>query len=759
MKKLKRVSLFNVEIENRFKDHLLMKLSELNCAHIKEISKLDMRGKSDENDPRINTIKDLRKKFNVLLSKLSISENDLSELSLKKEDRYVFTVKNIYELIHKTKEEIKFYLNRVKELNKYISKAKIELENLMNIQGSYDLLYNLNFNRESLSYFKVLKFRLFTSFSKNLSNLENLFDSKEFPCVFQISNINEERLSYFIVYPKFNEEKFQVRIKLVHSEEIPILKKYLTPQGINTKRILNEIEDIEGSLSKYLKELTQIRKDQFTKFAAINEIIQNVEEYNWAEHQFEILTSNRILIRFFVPTSIKNEIIQTLYDTFKETIKVETLDIAKNSPTYEINYYHPIGKALKIENKDVNLTKKKENKEKLNDLRDEAPTILRNRFPFRPYETIVKLYGTPAYSEIDPTPIIAFTFPLLFGIMFGDVGHGLVLIIAGLIGAIKFRKKSVGYVNMSWIIFFCGWASMFFGFMYGEIFGSHALEIFGNVIFELESVMMPFFNISLHSPLENIMTVFFFAVTIGVYHINLGWFIQFINYWRQHKGYLAVADSLMKILLLTGGTYLIFTYGFNIMDQWLAPPYPILLTIIPGLLLLLLKPLGKVIGISYLQEETFGGLLGEGTIEAFETVLSAMSNVSSYIRLLALALAHIALLLSFNAIASLIQGEGIIVEIAQIPGEVIGNIVVILLEGLLVFLNTMRLHFYEFFFKFYKGSGIEYFPFYIDEDYSKIKFQLSTEKDLISEEIDNVIKKRTGQESIEDALKYVAKIF
>ena len=757
MKKLKRVSLFRVKIENRFKDQLLMELSELNCVHIKEISTLDLKEKSDEKDPVVNTIRDLRKKFNVLLSKLGISEFDLSELRLKKEDRYVFEVKNIYELINQTKEEIKFYLNRVKELENYISKAKIELENITIIQASYDLLYNLNFNRDSLSYFKGLKFRLFTTFSKNLSNLENLFDSKEFPCVYQISNINEERLCYFIVYPKFNEERFQARIKLVHSEEIPILKKYLTPQGINTKRILNEIEYTKGSISKYQKELTHIGKDQFTKFAAINEIIQNIEEYNWAEHQFEFLTLDQILIRFFVPTSIKDEIIQTLYEIFKENIIIETLDIAKNTPTYETEKLSPIAKKLKNKDKDPSLTEEMEKEEKSNDLRDEAPTILRNKFPFRPYETILKLYGIPAYSEIDPTPIIAFTFPFLFGIMFGDVGHGLILIIAGLLGALKFRKKSVGYVNMSWVIFFCGWAAMFFGFMYGEIFGRHALEIFGNFVFELEPVMMPFFNISLHSPLENIMTVFFFAVTIGVYHINLGWFIQFLNYWRQRKRYLAVADSLMKIFLLTGGTYLIFTYGFNIMDQWLAPPYPILFTIIPGLLLLLLKPIGKVIGISYLQEESFGGLLGEGTIEAFETVLSVMSNIASYIRLLALALAHIALLLSFNAMASLIQGEGIFVEIAQIPGEVIGNIVVILLEGLLVFLNTMRLHFYEFFFKFYQGSGVEYYPFYIDEEYSKIKFQLSSEKDLISEEIDKGIVKRISQENIENALKYIAK--
>ncbi len=171
----------------------------------------------------------------------------------------------------------------------------------------------------------------------------------------------------------------------------------------------------------------------------------------------------------------------------------------------------------------------------------------------------------------------------------------------------------------------------------------------------------------------------------------------------------------------------------------------------------MLKPLGKIIGISYLQEESLGGLLGEGSIETFETILSVMSNVLSYVRLLALALAHIALIFSFNEMGNLIQGEGILLEILKFIGAIFGNLVVIIIEGLLVFINTMRLHFYEFFFKFYKGSGIDYFPFYLDNDYSIMTFRGDIEKDIISEEIDKEIDTLLFKEEIEKAISYISK--
>ncbi|KKM04848.1 hypothetical protein LCGC14_1760080, partial [marine sediment metagenome] len=131
----------------------------------------------------------------------------------------------------------------------------------------------------------------------------------------------------------------------------------------------------------------------------------------------------------------------------------------------------------------------------------------------------------------------------------------------------------------------------------------------------------------------------------------------------------------------------------------------------------------------------------------------------SYIRLLALALAHIALLTSINALMGLVQGEGIGVTIAHFIGGIFGNMIVILLEGLLVFLNCIRLHFYEFFFKFFQGSGLEYYPFALESYYSVLNFRIGTEKDIISEEIDKEIDTISMKEEVDKAVKSISKRF
>jgi vacuolar-type H+-ATPase subunit I/STV1 len=191
-------------------------------------------------------------------------------------------------------------------------------------------------------------------------------------------------------------------------------------------------------------------------------------------------------------------------------------------------------------------------------------------------------------------------------------------------------------------------------------------------------------------------------------------------------------------------------------EAWFAPPFPILLPIVPGILLIVFKVIGKMIGISYLEQESYGELLAEGSIEAFETLLSLPGNVFSYIRLLALALAHVSLMVAIRAMAGLIGGGSIISEIIIIIGLIFGNFIVILLEGLIVFLNALRLHFYEFFFKFYEGTGTEYKPFVIQDNYSNIKFQVEAEKDIISEEIEKEIDTKEIKEVVNNAKDYIS---
>jgi len=747
--------LFKVRLNRNYKDILLQHLSQLKQVHIKPKSE---KSSSYEMDKELfDRIKTISQDLESLFKDLNINESDFQKLAFDEKDRPQFKVKDINDLINQVSSEINYFSNRINELKKYKALIEIELDKINNIHGSYLFLEKYKLTRDKLAKFKRLEFKAFTTFSKNLENIEVVFDFSHFPNFLHYDFLSDDRLAFFIIYPKEQEADFRERIRIIHAEEVPILKKYLLSDGINFPRIAKEIKFIITSLNKNQREFERLRDDNLLLFAAAYEIIQNLEEYNWASYQFEELSLDQLSLSFYLLKEKKKEIYQGLIDKFQDKITIESVEIVKNKSVNLDSEKIPI---LPEKSKNTKKDKLKEEiadkKAKRDDLRTSAPTIMKNFFLFRPFETITKMYGIPSYSEIDPTPIIALTFPLLFGIMFGDIGHGIVLILSGLLGVVVYRKKkSRDFLNFCWIIAYCGIAAIIFGSLYSEFFGMHEIKLFNIVFLELEKITIPILNISLQNPLNNILSVFKFAVLIGVFHLNLGWFIQFMNYWKQKKKYLGFTDSMIKIILLIGGTVLIFTYGFDIYS-WLEPPFPILLVIVPAILLIILKPIGKSLHVSYLKKESMGELIGEGTMETFETFLSILSNVASYIRLLALALAHISLMVAITAMSDIIQGGGVVNEIITYVGLVFGNLIVILLEGLLVFINAIRLHFYEFFFKFYQGSGVTYIPFYLNDSYSEIIFKISSIKDVISEEIDKEIESKKGYQDIINAEKYVS---
>lgn len=749
------MSLVKAIINSKYKENFLYQLANLNTVHIKPKTGISLKEYLAQERNFTDKVKNLRENLNALFRKLKLSEADFQDLRFKKNERVEMSVKDLNDLLNQTSEEINFFYNRVIELERYISRAKIELENIETIKLSYLFLSQINLNRESLTNFDQLTFKVYTTFSKNLETLKKVFEFNQFPNFYQISYISEDRLVFYIIYPKDKEEDFKERISMIYGEEVPILKKYLTSEGINFDRINREFDLIKTTLNKYEKELERLRNDNLLKFAAISEVVQNIEEYKWAEQQFEELPSSRLYLEFFTPKSKKQSVIDQLQDLFKENIILESLEIKKSEDSKikkEESATIP-KKIMKKSSTDEEVVEPEEEtiEKEEKDLRSDTPTIMHNFILFRPFETLTKMYGTPSYSEVDPTPFLAITFPILFGLMFGDIGHGICLIIAGLSGALFFRKKKgTDFRNICWIIFYCGWGAILGGFLYGEFFGMNTIPFL-----EIELTPIEIAGYTLSQPLENIMTAFAFAIFVGIIHINMGWIIQALNYVKQKRKYLAISDSLCKILFLDGGVFLVLFFGLDL-NSWFLYPYPILLPLIPALFLIVSKVLGRFLGISYLKKESLGELIGEGSMETFETMLSVLSNVASYIRILALALIHIALMISIEAMIGIVPTEGIIFQILIVIGLIFGNIIVILLEGLLVFLNDLRLHFYEFFSKFYQGGGIDFFPFYLDSDFSVINFEITGEKDIISEEIEKEVETKT-KEDIDKAISYISR--
>jgi hypothetical protein len=237
-------SLIKTDIDYNYKDQFLIELSNLNIVHIKPKKEDKIREEIEEKDPLKKNIKDLRKNLQNLYRRLEISESDITGLKVAEENRIEFVARDLTELITHIIEEIDFYTNRVVELNGYISKGIIELENLKTIKKCYNHIEELNLNTEKIDSLNHFKFRIFTTFSKNLDNLKNLFEPSEFPNFYKTFVISEDRIAFYIVYPKDKENEFNARLRLIHSEEVLVLKRYLTKSGINFLRIDNEINFI-----------------------------------------------------------------------------------------------------------------------------------------------------------------------------------------------------------------------------------------------------------------------------------------------------------------------------------------------------------------------------------------------------------------------------------------------------------------------------------------------------------------------------------
>ncbi|MFX1257980.1 MAG: hypothetical protein ACFFAN_08980, partial [Promethearchaeota archaeon] len=291
--------LFKVAVYRNYIDSLLNHLSKINNVHIKSKPKEESQiiSKSEEEDILLKKIKKLRQDTDDLFKKLKINEINFQRIKVEKKEKFI--VKDLQELSNHILEEINFYANRIYELERYIAKARIELENIKTIRECYKFLEKFNLNRFSLSYFKQLNFKVYTTFSKNLPNLKTLFEFSVFPNFYQINDISNDRIVFFVIYPKDKEKDLKERIRLIHAEEVNILKKYLMYDKINFERINKEINFIEKTLSKYQRELFRIREDNLLKFAAINELVQNIEEYYWAKSQFEDISSTRSIIKFF----------------------------------------------------------------------------------------------------------------------------------------------------------------------------------------------------------------------------------------------------------------------------------------------------------------------------------------------------------------------------------------------------------------------------------------------------------------------------
>ncbi len=319
-----------------------------------------------------------------------------------------------------------------------------------------------------------------------------------------------------------------------------------------------------------------------------------------------------------------------------------------------------------------------------------VPTSLRNNFIVRPFESMVHMYAVPSYGELDPTIFLGLSYMLLFGAMFGDVGQGLIFTLVGIL-----LLKKMNRPNLGGVLFRLGISSTIFGFAYGSIFGFEEFPHFIQEAFGVEE--MPHFFIR---PMDNIMETLIYGVMIGCILLVVSYIYSLINNFRKRdleNGVFGKDGLVGFIFFLSLLAFIITTYlKINLL------PNGIWFSIFGVSLLLMLfkEPLANLIlGKRPLYSEGKTDYYVEGGFGIIETLISLFSNTVSFIRVGAFALNHVGLFMAFTALAKMMNGMG------SVFMYVLGNIVILGLEGLIVFIQGLRLEYYELFSKYFEGEG------------------------------------------------------
>lgn len=354
---------------------------------------------------------------------------------------------------------------------------------------------------------------------------------------------------------------------------------------------------------------------------------------------------------------------------------------------------------------------------------DKIPISFENPKIFKPFESIVEMFGLPSYSEIDPTPILAITFPLIFGLMFGDVGHGAILVLGGL-GMIRLGRDNKSYQNYGMILLYCGIFAILFGFLYGSIFGYEDVlsKLYESLDIGREKIIHhqgheETIRILWKSPPHEMEEMIGIAIFVGVIHMSIGLILSAANKVRE-AGPKSILHSAGKLCFFWGEVAIItaiFKFKIPVFID-IITMYPLEGILSPIILLGICVPIGMMlVGELIHKLHPLGikktlGTIGDCLFEVFETFSMFLSNTISYSRILILALVHAMMCAAIIMIAEML---GFPLDILIL---ILGTALIMVLEGLIVFIHTIRLHFYEWFTKFYGAEGVKYKPFVVKED-------------------------------------------
>lgn len=440
---------------------------------------------------------------------------------------------------------------------------------------------------------------------------------------------------YLLVYPKSVEDEVNRTIS-----SLGFIDKEI-PEKSSLEQIKKEYKENQDKLKEVNKKLEKIKEENIDD---LKNLPKTIDFYKKSSKLKDKMLKGRkyFYLSGWVPQS-KLQVVKDTVDKYKDSL----VDQKKNSQT--------------IAN---------------------PPTKLKNNKIARPFEFLVNMYGAPNYNELDPTGFFAITYMLLYGLMFGDLGQGLIFILASFL--IEKKSKIFGQLVRR-----IGFSASFFGLMYGSFFGIEDL---------IPTLLI--------KPFDNILKVLVASVAFGVILLLISYILGIYNKLHKQKDLeegVFGKDGIAGLIMMISFISIIL----NIVKVNPIPiPISIILLISSIVLMIFKQPISRrLLDIYPIYDQSSSDYYIESSFSIIEALLSVFSNLVSFTRVGAFAINHVGLYMAFEVMSKLVGGGfiGIIILI-------FGNILIIGLEGMIVFIQGLRLEFYEMFSKYYKGDGQKFSP-------------------------------------------------
>lgn len=591
-----------------------------------------------------------------------------------------YAIEDIQGFIADLENKSKAALDEPKRVLAEQNKVAKQLEEYSNVEAALKMAANLNFDLTSIARLKMFFAEMFVIDSKDEAEIrKSLGDLPIYT-----SKLNEEKLSIMVLASSEDKERV---IKVMRSFGVhPLQIPSNMPQNPSSaySQAQAKVKELEAKSAEIAKNMEKVKLSVLTRILSLHEAAKVAKDV------LEITrkpggTKNFALIEGYIP--------QTMEKRFKNLTK-DYVSVIEDVPVEQ----HGQGPQA-------------------------LPTLLTNKSYMHTFEVITETQGLPKYNEMDPTPIIAFVWPLFYGLMFGDLGHGLLLFGLGML----LRQRGNGSIR-TWgtLIAASGAAAALAGLATGEMFGFHLeeLAILGPIFAPLHGVI-GVLNVSELS-FDQVVKILKVSVAIGIVHLLMALFLRLYKDLKERNKLLVFTHDIpgivqfgavvALILAAIGSGYdiigmfgisgqihnepvpwLTFVFGEWVTVDVVAKAAPPVLFATVGIMILGGKK-EQEIAAKHGHDEG-AGLMGIVIEVILVRIIEVLSNVISYTRIGIMLLVHVALLVTVND--SYAHGGGYAVLIG-------GNIGIMLIEGLIVYIQTIRLHLYEWFPKWYVGEGTEF---------------------------------------------------